>query len=368
MLAFRLWTIFYVFAIVAAAMATFGPGGIFAAGIVLVFWGWMIYGRKWRLRLWQLLVAVLVFATMWPLLMPATQSAREAARRAQCANNLKQIALALLNYESAKRAFPPAYQTDANGKPIHSWRVLILPFIGQQALYSKYKFNEAWDGPNNSKLAARIGELYRCPSQADDKTDGPTETNYFVVVAPETIFPGTAGRTIRTITDGISSTIMVIEASGLGVNWMEPRDLTLDEAVEVLTTKPRSGHRHVSDGLLSTTYYETSERNVAYCNGRVLWMEQLSDAAIARSLLTAAGNEPTPAKLAEKFLEAKATTVIKVIKWGKVWGLSVFVVLSLLPVAWVGRRREIIADSAQPENDGAGEQAAGVAVDAKGAI
>ncbi len=69
------------------------------------------------------------------LLLPAVQAAREAARRAQCQNNLKQIGLALLNYESTFRSFPPAVFTDDHGKPMKSWRVAILPFLEQQALY-----------------------------------------------------------------------------------------------------------------------------------------------------------------------------------------------------------------------------------------
>ena len=62
------------------------------------------------------------------LLLPAVQSAREAARRAQCVNNLKQIALAMLNYESANGAFPKPAITDKDGKPLLSWRVAILPY------------------------------------------------------------------------------------------------------------------------------------------------------------------------------------------------------------------------------------------------
>jgi len=83
------------------------------------------------------------------LLLPAVQSAREAARRAQCSNNLKQIALAFHNYHDTYRTFPPAYIPDEDGNPKHSWRVLILPFLEQRALYEQYNFDEPWDSPNN---------------------------------------------------------------------------------------------------------------------------------------------------------------------------------------------------------------------------
>ena len=80
--------------------------------------------------------------------------------------NLKEIQLALLNYESAKGSLPPAYIADATAKPMHSWRVLILPYLGEMALYNKYNFNEPWNGPNNSKLAAQVPDVFRCcPSE-----------------------------------------------------------------------------------------------------------------------------------------------------------------------------------------------------------
>ena len=71
-----------------------------------------------------------------------------------CKNNLKQIALALHNYHQANGCFPPAYIADKNGRPMHSWRVLILPYLELDHLYKQYNFNEPWDGPNNKKLLA----------------------------------------------------------------------------------------------------------------------------------------------------------------------------------------------------------------------
>jgi type II secretory pathway pseudopilin PulG len=299
----------------------------------------MVYVPK-KLNLTNLIVAIVIVWVLLALLLPAVSSAREAARRSQCQNNLKQIILALLNYESAYGRFPPAYVADASGKPVQSWRVLILPFLDERVLFQRYNANEPWNGPNNSKLAAEMPEVYRCPGQEVGTTTKSFETHYFAIVAPETGWPGIAGRNIRQFSDGTAKTIMVIEATGLGVHWMEPRDVTLAEAVELLTTKPRSGHRHVEDGFLTTTYYETSFRNVSFCDGRVVWMGQFKDADLAIALLTAAGRETIAWRDGslplEAYQEAKTTAVIK---WGKVWGLSVFVVLSLLPAAWLRTRK-----------------------------
>src|SRR5438105_1376638 len=100
------------------------------------------------------LMGMFVFlATLAALLLPLVSSARPAARRNACGNNMKQIELALLNYHDANKSFPPAYVADAEGKPMHSWRVLILPYLERNDLYQQYDFNEPWNGPHNSRLA-----------------------------------------------------------------------------------------------------------------------------------------------------------------------------------------------------------------------
>ena len=92
--------------------------------------------------------------------------AREAGRRPKCGNNLKQIGLAMANYCNAYGRFPPAVIADASGRPMHSWRLLLLPFLlsEEKALYSSYNFDQPWDGPDNIRLADRMPAVYRCPS------------------------------------------------------------------------------------------------------------------------------------------------------------------------------------------------------------
>ena len=113
------------------------------------------------------------------LLLPAVQSAREAARRAQCVNNLKQIGLAMHNYQSANNAFPRPAITDKDGKPLLSWRVAILPYIEQQELYNKFKLDEPWDSPHNKALIKEMPPIYVCPSRANVE---PGTTTYRVFV------------------------------------------------------------------------------------------------------------------------------------------------------------------------------------------
>jgi len=93
-------------------------------------------------------------------MLPAVESAREAARRAQCTNNLKQIALAMHEYHDMNNTFPAPAIADKQGKPLLSWRVAILPYLDQKPLYSKFKLDEPWDGPNNKALLKEMPSTY----------------------------------------------------------------------------------------------------------------------------------------------------------------------------------------------------------------
>jgi hypothetical protein len=152
------------------------------------------------------------------LLLPAVQAAREAARRAQCTNNLKQIALAMFNYQQTYGAFPPCWTVNPEGKPLLSWRVLLLPYLDQDELYKKFKLDEPWDGPTNKLLVEQIPVTYRCPSI---EALAPGTTIYQVLVGPGTLFEKTEGIPIAEVTDGLSNTLMVVETRD-ATPWSQP--------------------------------------------------------------------------------------------------------------------------------------------------
>jgi len=154
------------------------------------------------------------------LFLPAIKMARIRARQVACASNLRQINLAVLNYASEHGSFPPAYTVGARGQRLHSWRVLILPYLGREDLYRQIHFDEPWNSEHNQKLANAIPEVFRCPTARL----WPHETSYVVVVGERTMFPFDKGRRPSEVTDGVAKTILVVEQFP-GVNWMEPRDL-----------------------------------------------------------------------------------------------------------------------------------------------
>ncbi|MEZ6063284.1 MAG: DUF1559 domain-containing protein [Planctomycetaceae bacterium] len=182
------------------------------------------------------------------LLLPAIQQAREAARRTQSRNNLKQIALALHNYHDVYGSFPSGTHPNEKLKPEEriSWLAAILPFLEQQPLYQTIDFEESWDDASNER-----GAMTRVPSYLNPGSVaavvGPGETHYVGIAgvgkdAP--MLPVTSKRAgvfgynrktrIRDITDGTSNTIMTSEASGDFGPWMAGGNAS----IRSLTTKP----------------------------------------------------------------------------------------------------------------------------------
>ncbi len=182
------------------------------------------------------------------ILLPAVQAAREAARRAQCTNNLKQIALAMHNYHSVYGQFPPAAAYGSDGKPLLSWRVSILPFLEENSLYSQFHLDEPWDSPNNKPLGDRMPSVFRCPSEV---VIPQSLTTYVVVVDPRSMFTGTPkGVSFSDVTDGTSNTFTVVEAAS-PVPWSKPQDLSLassDPALGMGSKHPGGFNASMADG------------------------------------------------------------------------------------------------------------------------
>lgn len=218
-------------------------------------------------------VAIGCMGILIGLLLPAVQAGREAARRAQCSNNLKQIGLALLNYESDYKSLPPAYTTDESGRRLHSWRTLILPYMEQQALYDSIDLSKPWDDPANQAAASTFVSAYTCPSSvAADRA--PVNTVYQVVVDPSSIFPGGASVKFGDVADGLSNTVMVVEtATADAVPWMSPQDSDLQKFVAVGKTHHAGGGNHLMG------------------DGSVRFLPSELDSATRQALVTSQGGE-----------------------------------------------------------------------------
>jgi len=172
------------------------------------------------------------------LALPAVQKVRSAAARTHSMNNLKQIALAMHNYESANGRMPSAAICDKNGKPLLSWRVAILPYIEQDNIYNSFKLDEPWDSEHNMKVGSKIRvKVYEDPRMPSDPTK-PQTTYYKVFVGKDAGFEVSKPLNFAQFLDGLSNTVMVA-AAGEPVIWWKPEDFEFDAKKKVPdVTKP----------------------------------------------------------------------------------------------------------------------------------
>ncbi len=209
------------------------------------------------------------------LLLPAVQQAREAARRTQCKNNLKQIGLALHNYHDVFNGFPAAHLNDAQGQPKLSWRVSILPFADEPQLYNAYSFHDAWDSPSNSRLLNPMPRVYACPSHA---APGGTNTCYAAITGDNTAMGSGKCVKLREITDGSSNTLLIVEACRLNIPWMKPQDI--DAATFTRIGDP--------NGVSS---FHTGGAHILLADGSVRYVSNDLDPNVFKALITRDGGE-----------------------------------------------------------------------------
>jgi prepilin-type N-terminal cleavage/methylation domain-containing protein len=178
----------------------------------------------------ELLVVIAVVAIVVALLMPAVQQAREAARRTQCRNHLKQLALALHNYESAHGTFPIGVLgtsgTSSFSNPLTTWESLILPFVDQAPLYNRYNFLAPYDHASNAATVISLVPAYRCASQS---LDGVIDNRYGFAhyagnagTTPGTndgVFHPLSSVRFRDVVDGTSQTVVAGEIAGEIRGW-----------------------------------------------------------------------------------------------------------------------------------------------------
>jgi hypothetical protein len=225
--------------------------------------------------------------------------ARQAALLSRSVNNLKQIGLALHNFHAAYNSFPPAIVFGPDGKPWHSWRVSILPFLEHVQLFNQYDFTQPWDSPKNRALLDKIPSVYRDPLNGDEPGAG-SVTHYAALVGEKTIFPPRGSRITvaggvasgdlfkgvsrASITDGTSNTIAVAPVDpARKIPWTKPEDLDVGEGFPGLG-QPGGIFTHALDegrGVAPVLFMDGSVRSLA---------AQI-DLATLRALTTRAGGE-----------------------------------------------------------------------------
>jgi hypothetical protein len=194
-----------------------------------------------------LVLCVGVLGLFYALLTPAIGKAKAAAGKSQSNNNMKQIILALHNYHDTQMSFPPAYVTDANGKPLYSWRVLILPYMERGDLYDQFDKTKSWDDPANAAISEMMIEEFRSPSDPNVSESG---ASYFCLVGANTMLPPDKGRKIAEVRDGLSNTIILLELKDVPGSWAAPIDPHIDQVQPVVGDGANQLHPAQGDGIL----------------------------------------------------------------------------------------------------------------------
>jgi hypothetical protein len=228
----------------------------------------------------MVIVFILVFLVFFGLI-PAL-AVRQDASRMESINNLKKIMLGIHSYYDAHQEFPPSMMRDADGKPLYSWRVLLLPYllpnVDETELFKEFHLDEPWDSPHNLNLLPKMPEVYRIPLQ----DEGPGMTHYQVFVGPGTAFDR-PGLTKEDFPDGVYQTAFVVEAAE-AVPWTKPVHLWYEPG------KPLPGFykQHTEEGLFTP---RSKHFSIGKGDGSIEGFLYPFNEEYVRSLITRNGHE-----------------------------------------------------------------------------
>jgi hypothetical protein len=233
--------------------------------------------------------------------------------------------MAVEYYRSVHGCYPPAYLADEDGQPMHSWRVLVLPGLGHQDVYDAYRFDEPWDSPHNRELMSEVTEF--SSPHGNDSPRKPGHTAFVALVGPNTMWPGATGRKPNEVRDGMSKTLLLVEAPGRDIPWMEPRDLTLEALTASYREQGGAGLicPHRSQRLFGYSRFG----NVAFANGRVAVVSESVPLEVLAPLLSVDGGEELPEEQPAEVLYRGEP--IWHPDWRPLIALAVFGMLTLVP-------------------------------------
>jgi len=217
------------------------------------------------------------------MMFPSHRHVQEAFHRSQCQENLLRITLAMLIYERRHGTLPPAFTVDATGKPLHSWRVLLLPLLGEEKLHAKIHLDEPWDSPHNTTLHKELVAVYQCPSAKLD----PGMTEYTIIIGPNTAFdekPGDGNTGKRLDSFGPKSANMILVAERVDpICWMDPTNEVTEGDALVGINRDSHGTSPPSTGRLGSEH--PGGIHVGLRSGAVTFISENIDDTILAGLL-----------------------------------------------------------------------------------
>lgn len=320
---FSIRSLLWIVTLLCLGMNTFGAGwGIFT--FLVILWVLKVYQGGWRIfPPFMLLVLIGIHS-----IVPAVREAQLAAIRSTGLGLTKQLWLGIHNYQDSTGHFPPPRILGDDKTPLHSWRLDVLPLFDYQS-YPQIDKKIPWDDPRNLHL---YNSYYPHCFWSLRKLSAGYECNFLAIVDEETIWHPSETVTFKDIEDGASNTILFIEVQGRGVKWYEPCDLTMEEAIDILTGEV--DQEFIEEGFWYSICYQGDglmQRAVAIADGSVMMIGRIKDRETARALLTRAGGEEL-SKDWELFARTNKPIILGYqTNWLRILSLFGFIGLALLP-------------------------------------
>ena len=202
--------------------------------------------------------------------------------RLHCASNLKQIYMAFDDYHHVNGRLPPPAITNKDGKPLLSWRVLVLPFVEEQRLYQEFHLDEPWDSPHNLPLLNKVPYVYASTVLPEERR----MTHYQVIVGSGTPFEK-EGLTWDDFPDGRSNTILIVDAVE-AVPWTKPSDVNYNpQATMAVLGQNHQYSIHFSRYTLGA--YQVF--NAAFADGTIRFVRVDKNPESMRGFVTRNGGE-----------------------------------------------------------------------------
>lgn len=227
-------------------------------------------------------VGLAIAAIVW-LAWPALQRYKQNRNMMLAMSSASRIAQALNNYAADHGTYPTPVVTDAAGKPLYSWRVLLLPYLGEGALYQRFNLKEAWDSPDNTYVIANLPLAYLSPNSSN--MVGLAEPNYMLVTGRGTLFPSSGPLGPNSVVDAKEETILVVEVSNAAISWAQPGDINRNN-MNFAAGQNAAGLKVGSE--------DGTDLSVAMVDGRPEMLPRNIPSSVLNSLLTPDGGEPIP--------------------------------------------------------------------------
>lgn len=179
----------------------------------------------------------LMIGLLIALLLPAVHQVREAARKATSQNQSRGLTLALHSYQDTKEEFPVAAVLADDGTALHSWRTLLLPELELQSIANSIELDKPWNDPANRSITDQHIAVFSSPRCQDSVNTN--KTAFVAVVGPDTLIQEKVAR--HDIPDGFGNTAWLIELKQSDIAWAEPRDITIEKAIQVIQDPKSQG-------------------------------------------------------------------------------------------------------------------------------